>query len=71
MEAKWTRIKGSHYYRSFCPGCGDAMRVTEAKARDKIHIFCEECNPPHTGTGTYALLQSNIDNDPDGWKAGN
>ena len=49
MESRGQRINGSRYYRAFCIGCGDPVRVTKYKNYLKTSIFCEECNPKHSG----------------------
>lgn len=47
-EPEGTRIPGSRFFRSYCPECGEPMRVTE----DHVGIMCEKCNPPHRAVGT-------------------
>lgn len=60
-------IKGSRYYRAFCPGCLCPVRVTQAKIENGDTIFCESCSPKNAvGTGHGGLCC--VDKDPDAYK---
>lgn len=65
----WTQIPGSRFYRAYCPGCGDPVRVTFEKADKRISVWCEECSPPHAGCSSPSCAKTNgLDGDPDAWK---
>ncbi len=44
MDHHGDHIPGSGFYRAFCEGCGEPMRVSRA---DLGHaVWCERCDPP-------------------------
>lgn len=54
VEKQGDKIQGSQFYRDFCPGCGDPVRVTKDKLKTSKKVWCEECSPSHRGCGNSA-----------------
>jgi len=65
----WSPIPGSWFYRAYCPGCGDPVRVDARRAKKEESIYCEECDPPHQGCSSPANEKvDGIDGDTDAFK---
>jgi len=58
-------IPGSRFYRSFCAGCGEPMRM-DADRLDR-EVLCNDCDPPHIGVGSPFAALNSAENDPDAW----
>ena len=48
------RVPGSRWFRAYCPGCGEAMRVTQFDLKKPDRCWCGDCDPTsqqaaHTG----------------------
>lgn len=42
-------IPGSSLFRSYCPRCQGAIRISKGDVDNNKHPFCQECNPKHRG----------------------
>ena len=54
MEKRGDPVPGSMFYRDFCAGCQEPMRVTEDRL--KTSNYCGQCSTkPHFGGRTIRL----------------
>jgi hypothetical protein len=61
MEKKGEKIEGSRYYRDFCAGCGEPMRVV--RVDPNIPPYCEQCSPrQHRGCSSRG---GTVNHEPD------
>lgn len=52
-ESRGEKIKGSVYFRNFCSGCQEPIRVREDD-RDRTNLCCERCSG-RSGRQTKAM----------------
>jgi len=61
-------IPGSRLVRSFCPGCGDAMRVCVSNFGTPAVALCQECDPRHQGCSSPPCPNDDEDSFSSSWR---